>query len=58
MQGELLVGDLSGIRSYHFTFSGQQYRIAYLFEEQSYTVFVLMIGKRSEFYATLKQRVN
>lgn len=38
IQGELLVGDLNSIRSYHFTFTGQHYRIAYLIEESSSTL--------------------
>jgi addiction module RelE/StbE family toxin len=55
-QSELLVGDLSGIRSYHFTFAQQQYRIAYVIEESSQTLFILMIAKRGEFYTLLKKR--
>jgi addiction module RelE/StbE family toxin len=58
LQGEFLVGDLSGIRSYHFTFAKQQYRIAYIVEENIRTVFILMIGKRGEFYSLLKNRVK
>jgi addiction module RelE/StbE family toxin len=57
-QGELLVGDLSGIRSYHFTTAKQSYRIAYVIEENMHTVFILMIGKRGEFYTLLKRRVK
>jgi addiction module RelE/StbE family toxin len=57
-QGELLVGDLNGIRSYHFTSAKQPYRIAYVVEENTHTVFILMIGKRGEFYSLLKKRVK
>ncbi len=56
-KGELLIGDLSGIRSYHFIFNKQQYRIAYMVDEQIKTIFILMIAKRGEFYTILKRRV-
>ncbi|MGE0085976.1 MAG: type II toxin-antitoxin system RelE/ParE family toxin [Desulfococcaceae bacterium] len=57
-QGELLVGDLNGIRSCHLTFAKQQFRIAYAVEEQTKTVYFLMIGKRGEFYTLLKRRIR
>jgi addiction module RelE/StbE family toxin len=57
-KGEPLVGDLYGILSYHLTVIGQEYRIAYFVEEDTKTVFVLMIGKRGEFYKLLKKRIK
>ena len=57
-KGELLAGDLGGIFSYHLKFVRQEYRIAYVTEEGTKTVFVLMIGKRGEFYKLLKRRVR
>jgi addiction module RelE/StbE family toxin len=48
--GHTLEGDLSGIRSYHITIAKQQYRIAYLFDENAQQIFILMIGKRGDFY--------
>lgn len=57
-QSELLVGDLSGVRSYHFTFAQQRYRIAYMVEEHSQVVYVLMIAKRGEFYTLLRKRTG
>ena len=55
--GEMLTGNLSGIRSYHCKSSNQQYRIAYIVSETEKVVFVLMISKRESFYTVLKRRV-
>ena len=55
--GKNLVGDLSGICVYHFAFIKQAYRIAYVVDEGSQTIFVMMIGKRENFYAILKRRL-
>ncbi len=55
--GEELVGDLKGSRSYHFTISKQQFRIAYVVEEGTKEIFDQMIGKRSDFYTLLKRRM-
>ncbi len=55
--GEALAGDLKGTRSYHFTASKQQFRIAYIAEEDAKEVFVQMIGKRGDFYTLLKKRI-
>ena len=55
--GKTLVGDLAGIRSYHFKIANQQYRIAYVVFEEQKKVVVLMIGKREGFYAVLKRRI-
>jgi len=57
-KGEPLVGDLRDIRSYHFSFVKQEYRIAYVIYEETKTVSVLMIGKRGEFYKLLKKRIR
>ncbi|BAQ60623.1 hypothetical protein GM3708_1029 [Geminocystis sp. NIES-3708] len=55
--GHNLEGDLSGILSYHITIFKQQYRIAYIVDENVKTVFILMIGKRGDFYTLLKRRI-
>ena len=55
--GEALVADLKGTRSYHFTVSKQQFRIAYIADKDTKEVFVQMIGKRDNFYALLKKRI-
>ena len=57
-KNELLVGDLSGILSYHLKFDRQEYRIAYVADKDTRTVFVLMIGKRGDFYKLLKRRIT
>jgi addiction module RelE/StbE family toxin len=56
-QGDQLVADLSGLRAYHFTALKQAYRIAYLVDDEAQIVFVLMIGKRENFYTILKRRL-
>jgi len=56
--GETLSGDLSGTYSYHFTIARQQFRIAYIVDEQTKTVFVQMIAKRGDFYVLLKRRIR
>ncbi|MDM8551415.1 type II toxin-antitoxin system mRNA interferase toxin, RelE/StbE family [Desulfobacterales bacterium HSG2] len=55
--GEALIGDLAGIRAYHFKAASQEYRIAYMVSEEEEKVFVLMIGKRENFYRVLKRRI-
>ena len=55
--GEELAGDLQGTRSYHFKAVKQQFRIAYIAEEDSKSVFIQMIGKRGDFYTLLKKRI-
>jgi len=51
--GQNLLGDLAGIRSYHFKIANQQYRIAYIVSEEERKVFVLMIAKREGFYSVI-----
>ncbi len=55
--GVNLTGDLSGIRSYHFTYARQQYRIAYIVNEDDKIVFIQMVAKRGDFYTFLKRRI-
>jgi len=55
--GEGLEGDLIGTRSYHFTVSKQQFRIAYITDKVTKEVFIQMVGKRGNFYALLKNRI-
>jgi addiction module RelE/StbE family toxin len=56
-QGDELVGDLSGMRAYHFNYQKQTYRIAYVVDETVSIIFVMMIGKRENFYTILKRRL-
>ena len=54
---EKLYGNLEGFFSYHFTKTRIEYRIAYAVEEEKKIVYILMIGKRENFYDVLKRRV-
>ena len=56
-QGDELVGDLSGMRADHFNYQKQTYRIAYVVDERVSIIFVMMIGKRENFYTILKRRL-
>jgi addiction module RelE/StbE family toxin len=53
-----LFGDLSGIYSYHFRKNRVEYRISYMIDDTSKTVFVLMIGTRENFYNILRRRLK
>jgi addiction module RelE/StbE family toxin len=55
--GEMLVGDLNGMLAYHFSYRKQAYRIAYITDDTAKIVFVMMIGKRENFYTILKRRI-
>ncbi len=57
-KGQPLSGDLTGIFSWHVRSGGQEYRIAYVISEAIQTVFVLMVGKRGEFYKMLKKKIK
>jgi addiction module RelE/StbE family toxin len=55
---DILYGDLSGVCSYHFRKNKVEYRISYMVDESSKTVFVLMIGTRGNFYNILRRRLK
>lgn len=56
--GEALHGSLEGISSYHFRHNRVEYRIAFAIEEESRTVYILMVGKRENFYEILRRRLG
>jgi len=56
--GEALHGSLEGISSYHFRLHKVEYRIAFAVNEESKTVYILMVGKRENFYEILKRRLT
>ena len=56
-RGEKLHGDLEGVSSYHFRKNKVDYRIAYSIEEDKKIVYIVMIGKRENFYEILKRRL-
>jgi len=55
--GENLAGDLKGTRCYHFKIAKQQFRIAYIIDENAKKVFIQKIAKRGDFYTLLKKRI-
>ena len=55
--GEYLYGDLEGIFSYHFRKNKVDYRIAYTVDDEKKVVYIIMIGKRENFYEILKRRL-
>jgi mRNA-degrading endonuclease RelE of RelBE toxin-antitoxin system len=56
--GEALHGSLKGILSYHFSKNKVAYRIGFAVKEEVKTVYILMIGKRENFYEILKRRLG
>ncbi len=57
-RGDKLHGDLEGVLSYHFRKNKVDYRIAYSVEEDKRIVYIVMIGKRENFYEVLKRRLS
>jgi addiction module RelE/StbE family toxin len=55
--GENLYGDLEGVFSYHFRKNKVDYRIAYTVDDEKKVVYIIMIGKRENFYEILKRRL-
>ena len=55
---ENLSGDLKGTSAYHFRIAKQEYRIAYVTDENAEKVLVQMIAKRGDFYKLLKRRIR
>lgn len=56
--GEALHGSFEGISTYHFRLNRVEYRIAFAVKEESKTVYVLMLGKRENFYEILRRRLG
>jgi len=56
--GEALHGSLAGISSYHFTQNKVGYRIAFAVREEAKAVYIIMIGKRENFYEILQRRLS
>ena len=57
-QHEELSGPLKGIRSYHFTHEGTQYRIAYRIIEEKKQIEIALVKSRESFYQTLRRIVR
>lgn len=56
--GEQLYGDLEGVSSYHLRKNRVDYRIAYTINEDKQIVYIVLIGKREDFYEILKRRLS
>ncbi len=54
---EALHGSLAGISTYHFRQNKVEYRIAFAVKEELKMVYILMIGKRENFYEILRRRL-
>lgn len=54
-QFEKLQGVLHTCRSYHFTFKGIHYRIAYTIDEGAKSATVVLVGTRESFYKKLER---
>ena len=57
LKGDSLSGIFTGIYSYHFKKNKVEYRICYLINSEKKIVYILMIGKRENFYKLLKRRL-
>lgn len=55
---ECLYGDLEGVFSYNFRKNKVDYRIAYTVDDERKIVYIIMIGKRENFYDVLKRRLS
>jgi addiction module RelE/StbE family toxin len=53
-----LGGEFRGLRSYHFSYRGTDYRIVYEILKKEKIVLILMIGKREGFYSALRRRLD
>lgn len=55
---ERLSGELKFIYSYHFSYSGTAFRLAYIVDEKEKRLTIIMIGPRENFYKILKQKLK
>ena len=53
-----LLYEFKGLWSYHFSYKGTQYRIAYEIYPEQRIVLVIMVGSREGFYQTLRRRAR
>jgi addiction module RelE/StbE family toxin len=57
-QASTLRQDLKGLKSYHFSYQGVQYRIVYEVYQDNALVIILFIGSRENLYDQVKQRLQ
>lgn len=53
--GQLKVGDLSGVRVHKFKVKGQQFLLAYQYEQELVILTLLALGSHENFYRDLKK---
>ena len=58
LQAGPLLHEFRGLRSYHFSYKGTQYRIIYEVYPQEHIVLVIMIGSREGLYEALRRRLK
>jgi mRNA-degrading endonuclease RelE of RelBE toxin-antitoxin system len=56
--GEQLRQPLSMLRSHHVRYKGLEWRIGYQVNEETHTIFVVLIGPHENFYRTLKSKLD
>ncbi len=52
--GEQLKQPLSMLRSHHVRYKGLEWRIGYQLNEETHTIYVILIGPHENFYRSLK----
>ena len=57
-RGHPLLGEFHGLRSYHFSYRGADYRIVYEVFKEEGILLILMLGKREGFYQALQRRLK
>lgn len=57
-QAKRLTGELNFVYSYHFTFSGTAFRLAYVINEKKKAVTIFMVAPRENFYKVLQRKLN
>ncbi|GAB4458414.1 MAG: hypothetical protein Fur0044_51530 [Anaerolineae bacterium] len=57
-QASTLRQDLKGLKSYHFSHQGVQYRIVYEIYQDNALVIILFIGSRENLYDQVRQRLQ
>jgi mRNA-degrading endonuclease RelE of RelBE toxin-antitoxin system len=56
--GEQLRQPLGMLRSHHVRYKGLEWRIGYQVNEETHTIFVVLIGPHENFYRSLKHRLD
>lgn len=57
-QTKRLTGELNFVYSYHFSFSGTAFRLAYVINEKKKALTIVMVAPRENFYKILQRKLN